>query len=206
MSTILIVGISAWVRYGIREYNKKQNQKSLYTFSSEEISIINSVLDKIAFTAGEIKNGIYENEWCNIQFDTSKVPQVDKNVSDSFADEKTEIGFAAADYSKSDLFVIGFEDMGAYSNIDEETYFNALKKEAQNSVKNSDVVIKFSEIYSKTIAGKEYKAVDFDYGVDNYCQTFFANAYDKKMIVLIVSANSKQKVFDRVSLIKEYHN
>lgn len=206
MATILPVGIPMGIRQGLREHRNSQlkQQQTIPVFSSDTMEEIDRILNKQSFTSGEIQNGIYRNEWCQLQFDTTLIPQVEKDIEKSFEDERTDVGFAASDKANHSLFVLCFERL-ASAKITESEYLDSIVRQLKKQLESEKIEFEFSEKTEAVIAEETYPGVDLSYIGSDYFQSFFVRAYDKRMIVFIVSGSNKREIMDKLSLVTAYH-
>ncbi len=159
----------------------------------------------IEYTKGTIENNVYTNEWADIKFvldDTTWKKGSDADFK-SYENENTDCGLVAGASTEGRQLAIAFEK-NPLNLYDEKAYLDNCTK----LLKETGLGYSIGEYYKKTIAGKEYLAMDITLSQSGVTvhQAMLTKLHDGKFISIVAtSATSKDeinKALDKITTVK----
>lgn len=145
--------------------------------------------DEAFYNKGHVEDGKYINKWANLQLDFPDDWIIEENQDPSEVVEGVDVGVFAGDTVTNENISIRFEKLSGFNkSITEERYLEVSKEEIKDSYASMNLTPEFSDIYDRTVAEKNYKALSITVDGMELVQKVFVRKKDDYMIIVIISA------------------
>lgn len=153
---------------------------------------------KLSYTKGAVNDGVYENNWANIEYDTDGWEQGSTSEYGTFESDMLDCGLYLKDDAKG-VFVITFEKLPSVSkDMTDEEYLDIIVTGATAAYTDYEV----SDVKSETLAGEKCVAQTISLSDGSVVQKICIRKLDDYMIMYMSTAYSEADAKSAVGAVK----
>ena len=163
------------------------------------VSSTAAALPSVPYTKGAIVDGVYINEWANIQFEvTDEYPET-PSVYSTFETNVSDCGFVSQ--SESLTFCVTFDNLTMYSKPEPDWYVEQIISQMEQSMLDNDFSFEFGEASEMTVADASYAVVDGTVGDDFIYVTVALRIVDNRGVSILLMSPSQEQNYNILSAI-----